>query len=266
MSRRWQAAVAAAWMGVASVLLVAPAAAAPELTDTETAWLDAAVPVLRFAQQQGLPLDIIVQPQAAPGETPMGLAFVDGRCKLVLSMRGNPQAQATLDRIEPGLRGPVVEAIAAHELGHCWRHVSGVWGTLPAGMNELTVFARLAPEHASLLKDMWRTRREEGFADLVGLAWTLRHNPRRYAEVQAWHEQLRAEQAVETGPHDTRVWVHLARDRTRFASSGSIFEQVRALWVEGLLAGVLNAGAATTLAQGPAFRGQGERALHGMQD
>ena len=28
-----------------------------------------------------------------------------------------------------------------------------------------------------LLKDMWRTRREEGFADLVGLAWTLQQHP-----------------------------------------------------------------------------------------
>ena len=36
----------------------------------------------RYKQQ----LDIMVQPQPAPGETPLGMAFVAGRCKLVLSM------------------------------------------------------------------------------------------------------------------------------------------------------------------------------------
>jgi hypothetical protein len=38
-----------------------------------------------------------------PGAAPLALGFVDGRCKLVLSMRGNAEAQSTLDRIEPDL-------------------------------------------------------------------------------------------------------------------------------------------------------------------
>jgi hypothetical protein len=184
-----------------------------------------------------LPLDIVVQPQPAPGETPLGLAFVDGRCKLVLSMRGNPEAQATLDGIEPALRGPVLEAIVAHELGHCWRHVNGRWGSLPATLHDATQPARLPVGYAALLHDMWRTRREEAFADLVGLAWTLQHHPTRYDEVHAWHLRYRAQQVITTGPHDTRVWIDLARDRARFAATGLIFERVQALWVAGLLAG-----------------------------
>ncbi len=167
----------------------------------------------------------------------MGMAFIEGRCVLVLSMRGNPEAQATLDRMPPGLQGPVVEAIAAHELGHCWRHLRQTWGTLPSGLVELSGFSQVTAEQAVLLKDMWRTRREEGFADLVGLAWTLLHHPQHYAAVHAWHVRERAEQPVDTGPHDTRVWIRLAQDTAAFGHTGSVFERVAALWQAGLVAG-----------------------------
>jgi hypothetical protein len=226
------------WRIVGTALLAAsPAAPAIELTRIELTWLEATVPVLTFARAQGLPLDIIVQPQDAPGETPLGMAYVDGRCKLVLSMRGNAEAQATLDRIEPELRGPVIEAIAAHELGHCWRHLQNSWGSLPSGFTDAKFSGRVNAEQAGLLADMWRTRREEAYADLVGLAWTLQHHADRYEEVHAWHVRLRAEQAVDTGPHDTRAWVRLAADRTRFTPAASIFEQVAPLWTAGLLGG-----------------------------
>lgn len=226
-----------AWAGgLAGCLMVGQALASVELTMTERTWLEAALPVLRYAREQRMPLDIIVQPQPSPGKTPIGMAFIDGRCKLVLSMRGNARAQATLDRIPPGLTGPVVEAIAAHELGHCWRHLRQTWGTLPAGLRVVPLGAHLSPDQADLLTDMWRTRREEAYADLVGLAWTLQHHPTRYAEVHDWHVCFRAEQAVATGPHDTRLWVHLAGDTTRFLTAATIFEQVEDLWRAGLLA------------------------------
>lgn len=233
-SRAWRGCLL---LGLAGSLagLATHEAVAVELTATERAWIEAALPVLQFARQQGLPLDIIVQPQPTPGETPLGMAFVAGRCKLVFSMRGNPEAQATLDRIDPGLRAVVVESIAAHELGHCWRHVKQRWGVLPAGLMDATAWHAVSTEHADLLRDMWRTRREEGFADLVGLAWTQAHHPARYAEVHAWHVRLRAEQDLETGPHDTRAWVHLAADPARFKAGLPLFEQVQTLWVAGIL-------------------------------
>jgi hypothetical protein len=208
---------------------------AADLTDTEQAWLEAAMPVLGYAREQRLPLDIVVQPQPTPGQTPLGMAFVDGRCKLVLSMRGNPDAQATLDRIPKGLLGPVVEAVAAHELGHCWRHVQRRWGTLPADLQEASPAVTLAPAQAAQWGELWRTRREEGYADLVGLAWTLQRHPTRYAEVQAWHVAQRAEQPFDAGPHDTRVWVQMAGDPSKFTSAASIFEQAEPLWRAGLL-------------------------------
>jgi hypothetical protein len=215
-------------------LMAQPAAAAVELTPTEQRWLSAAVPVLAFARDRQLPLDIVVRPQAEPGDTPLGMAYVGGRCKLVLAMRGNPEAQATLDRIEPGLLGPVVEAIAAHELAHCWRHLQDTWGTLPVGVPESAGQHRVTAEQAELLQDMWRTRREEAYADLVGLAWTLQRNPERYEAVHAWNVGLRAQQAVPTGPHDTRKWVSLAHDKAAFKPAASVFEQVEALWTAGL--------------------------------
>jgi hypothetical protein len=224
-------------LGAIALALLPMGAQALAFTPTELNWLEAALPVLNFGRAQDLPLDIVVRPSAAPGDTPLGMAYVDGRCKLVLSMRGNPEAQAALDRIEPDLRGPVVESIAAHELAHCWRHVQQAWGTVPSGWPEPAVLARLPPEQATLLTEMWRTRREEAYADLVGLAWTLRHHTVHYAAVHAWTVRLREHQPVETGPHDTRVWVHLAGDPGRFAAEGSIFEQMQGLWASGLQAG-----------------------------
>lgn len=225
------------WTAVwAGCVLVGQASGSVELTATERTWLEAARPVLHYAREHRMPLDIIVQPQPTPGVSPMGMAFIDGRCKLVLSMRGNAQAQQTLDRIPSGLTAPVVQAIAAHELGHCWRHLRQTWGSLPAGLREVPLGAGLKPDQVELLTDMWRTRREEAYADLVGLAWTLMNHPTRYAEVHRWHVGFRADQSVETGPHDTRLWVHLAGDKTRFAPGATIFEQVEDLWRAGLLA------------------------------
>ncbi len=218
--------------------LVGMTAQAAELTATERQWLAAAAPVLAFAHEQALPLDIVVRPSPTPGEAPMGMAFVAGRCKLVLSMRGNPEAQATLDRIEPRLVGAVVEAIAAHELAHCWRHLLKDWGSVPEGLNDERWRARVSTDQAELLSDMWQTRREEAYADLVGLAWTLQHHPDLYEQVHAWHVGLRATQAVDTGPHDTRLWVRLAQDRQAFGKAALVFDQAQPLWVAGLRAGM----------------------------
>jgi hypothetical protein len=192
--------------------------------------------VLSFAREHGLPLDVVVQPQPAPGQTPMGMAFVDGRCKLVLSMRGNAEAQATLDRMPPDLLGPIVESIAAHELAHCWRHLQQDWGTLPSGLKEVTIGGGVTAEQIKLLRDMWQTRREEAYADMVGLAWTLKHHRGRFADVHAWYVQYRADQAIDTGPHDTRRWVRLAADAARFPPAATVFEQAEPVWIAGLLA------------------------------
>ena len=96
-------------------------------------WLKAGWPVVNFAKERQLPLDIVVQPQAKPGDAPLAMGFEHDRCKLVLSMRGNPEAESTLAQIPSGLLEPVVQAMVAHELGHCWRYVHGAWHTVPAG-------------------------------------------------------------------------------------------------------------------------------------
>jgi len=126
----------AGWLALvlAAPLLGMPARAA-ELSATELRWIRGAQPVLAFARAQGLPLDIVVQPQPTPGAAPLALGFVDGRCKLVLSMRGNPEAEATLARISPPLLAATLELMAAHELGHCRRYLDGAWFALPAGFS-----------------------------------------------------------------------------------------------------------------------------------
>jgi hypothetical protein len=218
-----------------AVLLLAPVLArAADLTDVETRWLKAGWPVVAYAKAHDMPLDIVVQPQSRPGDAPLAMGFVDGRCKLVLAMRGNPEAQATLERIDPPLLGPVVEAMVAHELGHCWRYMQGDWHTLPVGFNELPDESTGDPELNRLSRDMRETRREEGFADLVGLAWTWGHHPLAYRQVHAWFEKVRDDQPVPGAHHDTRAWLRLAREPWAFPAAATPFEQARGLWGQGL--------------------------------
>jgi hypothetical protein len=200
-------------------LLVASSCAA-ELTPVETRWL-AGVTVVRFAKAMSLPLDIVVQPQPTPGLAPLAPGFVDGRCKLVLSMRGNPEAQATLDRIAPELLDAALELMAAHELGHCRRYLDGSWLRLPAGFIAEDP-AGLGPELRDAYRAMRAMRREEGYADLVGLAWTLQHHRRDYARLRAWLVAERSRGLVPGSQHDTLAWSvspATARAPTRCRSS-----------------------------------------------
>ncbi|HEX5341976.1 MAG TPA: hypothetical protein VFX55_05735, partial [Duganella sp.] len=80
------------------LLLASSLASAADLTEVETRWLKAGSAVLAYAKQElKLPLDITVQPQARATDVPLALGYDNGRCKLVLSMRGNPNAEAILN-------------------------------------------------------------------------------------------------------------------------------------------------------------------------
>lgn len=204
------------------------------LTPTETRWLQGAWPVLLFARDAGLPLDIVVQPQSAAGLPPMAMAFIAGRCKLVFSMRDNPEVQATADRTEPELFDAVLQLMAAHELGHCQRHVSGAWRQLPDGL-AAPLPAKLDARTRAALEDMQATRREEGYADLVGLAWVQQHQAPLYGRLHAWLLAERALGRVAGSHHDTLAWAQLAARAERLGGR-SIFAAADALWPEGLRA------------------------------
>lgn len=219
-----------------AVLLWAGACGAVELSATERRWLKGVQPVLAFARAAGMPLDVVVQPQPTPDHAPLALAFVDGRCKLVFSMRGNPEAQATLDRIEPALLDPTLELMAAHELGHCRRYRSGHWHGLPAGFVDRVPEA-VGAELKSAYLDMQATRREEGYGDLVGLAWTQRHHPQHYAALQAWLVAQRSHELIPGSHHDTLAWVRLADTGVAVevaSGDASIFDAAARMWEAGL--------------------------------
>jgi len=217
-----------------AAVLAASSCLAAELTELEERWLRGVWPVVVFARTAQLPLDIVVQPQPTPGAAPLALGYIDGRCKLVLSMRGNPEAQATLDRIEPDLVDATLELMAAHELGHCQRYLDGSWLSLPAG------FA--AGEPAGLSADlrssyalMKAVRREEGYGDLVGLAWVRQHHSEKFARLHAWLIAERSRDLVPGSHHDTLAWIQMARDGN-VLSRPSIFAGAAALWGTGLAA------------------------------
>ena len=208
--------------------------AAADLSPTEQRWLRGSWPVVAFARAAGMPLDIVVQPQPTPGLPPLALAFLEGRCKLVLSMRGNPEAEATLARIEPELLGPTLELMAAHELGHCRRYLDGAWHGVPAGFAH-DVPAGLSDGQPVADQGMGATRREEGYGDLVGLAWTAERHPQHYDRLHAWLLTERSRDRVPGSAHDTLAWVRLAADRSAW-SSPSLFAAAARLWRAGLAA------------------------------
>ena len=214
-----------------ALLILAPASAA-ELTPLETRWLEGIWPVVRFAKASSLPLDVIVQPQDAPGAAPLALGFVDGRCKLVLSLRGNPEAEATLERIEPDLADAGLELMAAHELGHCRRYLDGTWFGGRAGF-AVDEPPGLDPELRAAYRTMRAVRREEGYADLVGLGWTREHHREQYARLHAWLLEERSRDLIPGSHHDTLAWIRLADDADALADS-SIFTAAARLWNAGL--------------------------------
>jgi hypothetical protein len=216
----------------AAALLALPACLASDLTPTEMQWLRGAWPVITFARNEKLPLDIVVQPQASPGAAPLALAFVDGRCKLVLSMRGNAEAQSTLARIEPDLLDATLELMVAHELGHCRRYLDGAWYGLPAGFNA-TVPDELSPDLRTAYVAMKAARREEGYGDLVGLAWAQQQHPQQYARLHTWLATERSRDLLPGSHHDTLAWVLLAQDGGTLAGT-SIFTAAARLWAVGL--------------------------------
>jgi hypothetical protein len=215
---------------------VAPALHAAELTALERRWLDAAGPVLAYSQHLKLPLDITVQPQPRPGDVPLAMGFDKGRCKLVMSLRNNPDAETILAGIPEAQQGALIEAMAAHEIAHCFRYAQGAWHALPAGFVEVGDEQAADASLLAASKAMRETRREEGFADLAALAWTRHSNPDEYARVYRWLAGVRDKVVVPRSGHDTRAWVRLAGDGAAFGKGAAPFDDVNGLWRKGLLA------------------------------
>ena len=109
----------------AALTVVSTTAHAAVLTALEQRWIAGMTPVLQHARTAGMPVDIVVQPQEAPEAAPLALGFKDGRCKFVLSLRGNPEGEAATQRLPAGLEDSALELMAAHELGHCRRYLEG---------------------------------------------------------------------------------------------------------------------------------------------
>ncbi|WP_226941417.1 hypothetical protein [Janthinobacterium violaceinigrum] len=209
-----------------------PAVGAARLTDLENRWLQAGQPVIAFARAQGLPIDIIVQPQDAPGAVPLALGYEAGRCKLVLSLRGNAQAEGILQEVLPARQGVMMEAMMAHEIGHCQRYAQGDWHALPRGFVEPPSMQR--GKQAQLAQELRETRREEAYADLVALAWMHGRHPGQYQEVLAWMRGVRAGGDSAGASHATQAWLALADGDGAFDGSASPFEQAQVLWRKGL--------------------------------
>ena len=228
-------------LAFASLLLAfrAAPAAAPDISDTERQWLDGATPPLAWAVKAGMPIDIALVPAAEvqPGDSPLAMGWRDGRCKLFVATRGNPVAESLLAQIPAAIRQEAIEAMAAHEIGHCRHYIAGTFKQLPRGFvdkPDATEDSQPTAELKAEARDMRAQRREEAYADLVGLAWTHAANPEQFAPVQAWLEAFRTDSDARSA-HDTGHWLALAHAADAFAGSAKPFVQADALWQRGLL-------------------------------
>ena len=230
--------IASALAFSALLLLSHAAPAAADLTDTERRWLAGATPPVAWALKQGMPIDIVVLPQAQAGAAPIAMGYDDdGRCKLVFAMRGNPAAESTLAAIPAPLLQATLEAMTAHEIGHCQRHRSGAFDSLPSGLTDKpdAIESRQpTAELQAMAREMRITRREEAYADLVGLAWTHAHHADQYAQVLAWFDEARSDETPR-GHHDTRHWLALAHESDAFDDAANPFSQAAAMWQRGLV-------------------------------
>ncbi|WP_431259241.1 hypothetical protein ACQ86G_02940 [Roseateles chitinivorans] len=218
----------------AALPVVSTTAHAAGLTPLEQRWIAGMSPVLQHAKTAGMPVDVVVQPQDAPEAAPLALGFKDGRCKLVLSLRGNPESEATMRRLPAGLEDSALELMAAHELGHCRRYLDGAWFNLPAGFSSTPAPEGLSPELLRAYLSMKSARREEGYGDLVGLGWTAQRHPDQYAALHAWLMQERSRDLLPGSHHDTLAWLKLARDAKALGSAPSMFEAAAPLWAQAL--------------------------------
>jgi len=223
------------------VAIASNAVAGDGLTARERSWVAAGMPVVHAGRARGLPIDIVVQPTEQPDASPIALGIVDDRCKIVISMRGNAAADALFASIPEERFAAVVEAVFAHEIAHCRRWTQGMWHALPAGFADAPDEGDDARGHeaqalAAMRREMRETRREEAYADLVGLAWTRRAHPADYAAVRAWLARFR-DDALPGDHHDTSPWLRLAEDPAAFGSEPDPFLAAQPLWLRGLSAG-----------------------------
>jgi hypothetical protein len=225
---------------ISLLLLCSNFASAAELTDMETRWLTAGSAMLKYAKKElKLPIDVIVQPTGKPTDVPLALGFQDGRCKLVLTMRNRTNVEDVLSSVPAEQRPLMIEAMFAHEVGHCWRYVQGQWHEMPAGFEEHADHAdhAAANQVQAQAQELEQTRREEGFADLAALAWIQQRHPEQYGAVAEWMRQVREPSPASrvVGSHTTMEWLQLAPSGDAFAADLPLFEQAGSLWRKGLL-------------------------------
>jgi hypothetical protein len=212
-----------------TLLAAAGAQADAQLTPMEVKWLEAAEPVLAFAADMGLVVDVIVQPTSTDSDPPLAMGARDNRCKLILSLRDRADAEETLANEPAERHALLIEAMVAHEMAHCWRFSQGMWHRWPAGFAESTA----SRDAVNSLEAMRATQREEAFADLAALAWIRQTHPSEYGQIFTWLEHVRADQPVPGSFHDTRLWLGFAQDAEVFASDKPLFEKAHDVWAQG---------------------------------
>ncbi len=156
--------------------------------------------VVARAEFQALPLSVEVSAKAQQG-SPLSMEWREGRCVLLVRTHRNPQAQALLELAAPSARTLFMQAVAVHELAHCYRTQDK-----PELLAALFSLAERAERQSDLTPQLEQDiRREETFADVAALAWAEREDEARYPDVLSAFERLREDPRF-TGPrHDTRL-------------------------------------------------------------
>lgn len=196
MSKAWRPACLALALLCANV----PALASE---GSEQQWIAAARHAVAFGKAHGLDIVMEVeQGNGLSGHTPVGVWNENGRCTLVVSVRGNPTARRLEAMIDPPLLELFLQGAAMHEVGHCYRRLNGY----PHNEKLLPVVAWIGPVRDWFMR---RIRTEEAFADMTEIAWLARYHPERF---DAMVEQIqRVRRRFLEPKHDTLAWLEGAR-------------------------------------------------------
>lgn len=213
-------------------LHVALAAGESSLTAQETYWLQSALPVLTYAKEMGLPISITVQPQAAPEATPVALGMANGVCKLIFSMRGNELVETLLEGVPTDEQGFMIEAILAHEIGHCWRHVHSKWESVPEGYKEPAEKKGISKDLLVKIKAARIQQREEGYADLVALFWIKKNHPSAFAHVYEWLLNKREKTAAQSiyNTNNTTEFLKAVQSMMTIEANETPFYRAQVVW------------------------------------
>jgi len=149
-------------------------AAESTLTPEETEYIEAFTPIAEIAQEQGFAIKVAVISHKSKNLTKVFSTFKDNQCIFGINIRSNTSNFDPMDIKDNISRRVMLQAILAHEMGHCYQD------TLESKDEQLLKINNANGQHERELR-----------ADLFAIAWTAVYHPEDFAETIAYLKKIR---------------------------------------------------------------------------